>query len=98
MTIRRDGVAGGKGPRGITAASGLSRASAAEPGERLWRARRRHDSIDALLRDSEAGCVLEFRRNGRRLMTWRFGTHDEASAEAMRRLRDLQRAGWNTHW
>jgi hypothetical protein len=88
-------VAGGNGPREI---AGASRASPAGPGERLWRARRRHDYIDALLRDSDAGSVLEFRRNGRSLVTWRFGTRDEASAEAMRRLRDLQRAGWNTHW
>jgi hypothetical protein len=42
--------------------------------------------------------VLEFRRDGRSLLTWRFFTRDEASAEAMTRLRDLQRAGWNTHW
>ena len=42
--------------------------------------------------------MLEFRRNGRPLLTWRFGTRDEASAEAVRRLRDLERAGWNTHW
>jgi hypothetical protein len=31
-------------------------------------------------------------------MTWRFGTREEASAEATTRLRDLERAGWNTHW
>ena len=68
------------------------------PGERLWRARHRHHYIDALVRDSDAGSVLEFRRNGRSLVTWRFVTRDEASAEAMTRLRDLQRAGWNTHW
>jgi hypothetical protein len=68
------------------------------PGERLWRARRRHHYIDALLRDSDAGSVLEFRRNGRSLVTWRFATREAASAEAMTRLRDLERAGWNTHW
>jgi hypothetical protein len=71
---------------------------AAGPGERLWRARRRHHYIDALVRDSDTGSVLEFRRNGRSLVTWRFDTRAVASAEAMTRLRDLQRAGWNTHW
>lgn len=70
----------------------------AGPGERIWRARRRHHYIDALVRESDAGSVLEFRRNGRSLVTWRFETRDEASAEAMTRLRDLERAGWNTHW
>jgi hypothetical protein len=68
------------------------------PGDRLWRARRRHTYIDALVRDSDARWVLEFRRNGRLLLTWQFGTRDEASAEAMSRLRDLERAGWVTHW
>jgi hypothetical protein len=72
--------------------------AAAGPGERLWRARRRHNVIDALVRDADDGCVLEFRRNGRSLMTWRFGTREAASAEAAGRLRDLQRAGWNAHW
>jgi len=71
---------------------------AAGPRERLWRARRRHNIIDALLRNADDGWVLEFQRNGRSLMTWRFGTREAASVEAESRLRDLQRAGWNDHW
>ena len=91
-------MAGGNEPRGTTGANHPATDFPAGPGERLWRARRRHDSIDALVRDSDGGSILEFRRNGRLLITWPFGTHDEASAEALRRLRDLERAGWNTHW
>jgi hypothetical protein len=72
--------------------------SATGPAERLWRARRRHNYIDAIVRGADAGAVLEFRRNGRSLMTWPFATREEASAEAATRLRDLQRAGWAIHW
>jgi hypothetical protein len=71
---------------------------AIDPSLRLWRARRRHAYIDALVRDAESGVVLEFRRNGRPLMTWSFATREAATAEAATRLRDLERVGWNTHW
>jgi hypothetical protein len=72
--------------------------AAMEPHERLWRARRRHNYIDALVQDGPDGCLLEFRRNGKQLMTWRLANREAASAEAMTRLRDLQRAGWTDHW
>lgn len=72
--------------------------SAPGPSERLWRARRRHHYIDAILQDSTDGCTLEFRLNGKSLLTWRRENREQASDEAMTRLRDLQRAGWNVHW
>jgi hypothetical protein len=113
LTTRRVGVVGGnrhadhgREPRPDERAGTAPRlatreqltVSTAGPIERLWRARRRHTYIDAFVRESTVGCLLEFRRNGRSLMTWRFPTRDEASAEALTRLRDLQRVGWNTHW
>jgi hypothetical protein len=73
-------------------------ASVPAPHERLWRARRRHNYIDALIQELPDGCVLEFRRNGKSLMTWHLESRAAASAEAMARLGDLQRAGWNDHW
>lgn len=66
--------------------------------QRVWRARRRHDHIDAVLHDRGAGWDLAFLRNDRPLVIWRFTTRDDAVGEAAARLRDLQRAGWNVHW
>jgi hypothetical protein len=65
---------------------------------RLWRVRRRHDHIDAELGEDAGAWRLEFLRNDRRLLTWRFADRPAAEAEADRRLRDLQRAGWTLHW
>ena len=67
-------------------------------GTRLWRARRRHDHIDAVLSPAGTGWELRFLRNGRLLLSWRFPAADAARAEADARLRSLQRAGWTVHW
>jgi hypothetical protein len=65
---------------------------------RLWRARRRHDHIDAELRQHADGWQLEFLRNERPLVRWKFADLSSARQEADRRLRELQRAGWTLHW
>ena len=65
---------------------------------RLWRVRKRHDHIDALLQETGDGWQLQFGRNDRPLVVWQFDTQDEAQREADRRLRELQRAGWTAHW
>jgi len=66
--------------------------------ERIWRIRRRHDHIDALLRPRGGAWDLRFTRNDRVLITQEFRNRDAAIAAADTRLRELQRAGWNTHW
>lgn len=66
--------------------------------ERLWRVRRRHHHIDALLGRSGAHWELRFTRNDRVLFTRQYEARAAACAEAEARLRELQRAGWNTHW
>ncbi len=66
--------------------------------ERLWRVRHRHDHIDAVLRSREFHWDLRFIRNERVLLTRRYERRDAACADADHRLRELQRAGWNTHW
>ena len=66
--------------------------------DRLWRLRRRHDHIDAIIRRRGALWELTFLRNDRLMLTRHYTRLDLARAEADRRLRDLQRAGWNTHW
>lgn len=65
---------------------------------RLWRVRRRRDHIDALLNAGGAGWDLQFLRNDRRLVVWHYETREAASAEAHARLRELERAGWTSHW
>ena len=65
---------------------------------RLWRARRRHDRIDAVLRCIGTTWVLEYWRNDRHMVTRRYETEMKARAEAQARLEELQRAGWVDHW
>jgi hypothetical protein len=65
---------------------------------RLWRARRRHDHLDALLQQEGASWRLQFFRNDRLLLTWSYPDRETARAEARRRLHELQRAGWTVHW
>jgi hypothetical protein len=65
---------------------------------RLWRARRRHHHIDAMLRDTAAGWELMFLRDDRVLLTWTFADRAAAVADADRRLGELVRAGWVRHW
>jgi hypothetical protein len=67
-------------------------------GVRLWRARRRHDHVDAVLRQDGAGWLLQFFHNDRSLLAWPYPDPESARAEAAERLRALQRAGWNVHW
>jgi hypothetical protein len=64
----------------------------------LWRVRRRHDHIDAVLRVLETEWELEYRRNDRPMIAWRFEARADVDAEARSRLQALQRAGWTTHW
>jgi hypothetical protein len=65
---------------------------------RLWRARRRHDRIDAVLRGAAAGWEVQYFRNDRLLAGRTYPTAAAARAEALARLRDLERAGWVPHW
>lgn len=66
---------------------------------RLWRARRRHHHIDAMLLDRAVACWdLTFLHDDHALMTWTFTDRESAVAEADRRLAELIRAGWNVHW
>jgi hypothetical protein len=68
--------------------------------ERIWRARRHHTWIDAQLRPASdgAGFELQFFYDGTLVLSRVWPTRDDAVAHAGNQLRDLQRAGWNTHW
>jgi hypothetical protein len=73
--------------------------SAASDGPlRLWRARKRHDAIDAILHGGDADAEIEFRLNGRTLMRRRYASAAAAREAADVQLRELQRVGWNEHW
>jgi hypothetical protein len=41
---------------------------------------------------------LQFARNDRPLIVWEFENAREARDEAERKLKELQRVGWNLHW
>ena len=66
--------------------------------QRLWRVRRRHDSIEAHLRPVPSGWSLQFSRNGRMIFAQTWPTRDEAASAANVRLQELLRVGWNEHW
>jgi hypothetical protein len=68
-------------------------------GERLWRLRKRQQTIDAMLRRSRAGIVvLEYTMNGRRLTLRPCASRRQAIATATEKRQELERAGWATHW
>lgn len=69
-----------------------------DQGLRLWRARRRHDRIDAVLKPIGTITVLEYWRNDRLMVARRYTTEDMARADASAKLQELQRAGWIDHW
>jgi hypothetical protein len=67
--------------------------------ERLWRVRKNHTSIDARVRDNPSGDVeVQFFYDGVLVVARRWASRDEALSHAAEQLRELQRAGWNTHW
>ena len=65
---------------------------------RLWRVRKDHTWIDAQVSSGPLGVEVRFLLDGERALSRRFPTRALATADADRRLRDLQRAGWTTHW
>jgi hypothetical protein len=65
---------------------------------RLWRMRRRHQHIDATLAPDGAAWRLTFLRNDRPMIVWRYDEEAAARGEAELRRRDLERAGWTSHW
>jgi hypothetical protein len=67
--------------------------------ERIWRLRKRQHRIDAVLRATgEGGCALEFTMNGRRLTVRNCVSRAHAVKAATEQRKELERAGWTTHW
>jgi len=65
---------------------------------RLWRARRRHLHIDAVLERRRGQWTVTFSRNDRPLAAIDFPDERTARLEARARLRELELAGWIDHW
>jgi hypothetical protein len=66
--------------------------------ERLWRVRKNHTSIDAQISDHDAGVEIRYFYDGEPVLSQQWPTRQLALTDAAARLRDLQRAGWTTHW
>jgi hypothetical protein len=67
--------------------------------DRLWRVRKNHVWIDAQLLERPAGATqLKYFYDGELLYTSHHPTRAAAEADAIARLRELQRADWNVHW
>jgi hypothetical protein len=64
----------------------------------LWRIRKKHAWLEALVASGPDTVELSFRLDGEPIFSRCFATRALAVADADRRLRDLQRAGWTTHW
>jgi hypothetical protein len=67
---------------------------------RVWRLRKNSTWLEARLSESaeERGVELRFFRDNTLISSRRWPTREEAMADAERQLRELQRAGWNSHW
>ena len=65
---------------------------------RLWRARRRHVHIDAVLEGRGRLWVLTFFRNDRPMASIEFPTQRAARSAARIKLKELEVAGWIDHW
>jgi hypothetical protein len=67
---------------------------------RIWRLRKDHTWIDARLRPcADSGDVeVQFFYDGALLFARRWPSRELALTHADDQLRNLQRAGWNTHW
>jgi len=67
---------------------------------RLWRLRKDHRLIEAIVRvrtDSE-GVTLKINYNGEATDSRQWPTYELAAKAADARLRDFLRQGWATHW
>jgi hypothetical protein len=73
--------------------------SAGSTSSRIWRLRKRQQTIDALLHQgANSSVTLEFVLNGRRITARAWPTRREAVKAAVEKRKELERAGWATHW
>jgi hypothetical protein len=68
--------------------------------ERVWRVRKSHTWIDAQIRGCPQSTDVEIRfsYDGVPMLVRRWPSRERALTHAAEELRELQRAGWVTHW
>src|SRR4030095_5530614 len=66
--------------------------------ERLWRVRKRQQSVDAVVREIEGEVTLEFVMNGKRVTARNWPSRAQAIKAATEKRKELERAGWATQW
>ncbi len=70
-----------------------------DTGHRLWRLRKLHQAIDAMLADAgDGGTRLQVLLNGEVMYTRHWPTRAPALEEAAGRRAELEREGWMPHW
>lgn len=69
-----------------------------DPGIRIWRVRRRGESIDASVHHAAGAWRLQLTRRGRVIGDWDFETRGDAIDAARARRQEFERAGWTEHW
>lgn len=69
-------------------------------GTRIWRLRKLHQQVDALLRDDgeSGGVETRFLYNGELAYLRRWPTRELALADAAEKRAELEREGWTAHW
>ena len=65
---------------------------------RLWRVRKRQQSVDAVVRELDGDVTLEFVMNVKRVTARKWPSRAQAVKAATEKLKELERAGWATHW
>jgi len=70
----------------------------ANPPERIWRLRKRHHQVDALLRVDEEGVEIRFLYDGTLTYSRRWPARAIALAHAAEKREELERSGWTMHW
>jgi hypothetical protein len=78
--------------------SGSASAPSRAAGQRLWRLRKLHQSVDAELEDSGDAASVRFFYNGELAYERRWPTRALALAEAAGKRLELEREGWTAHW
>lgn len=64
----------------------------------LWRLRKRNHRVDAQLEESPRRVELRFVYDGRPVFAREWRTRRSALAQASKKRRELERAGWVEHW
>jgi len=68
-------------------------------GHRVWRLRKLHQAIDAVLTEETSdGVELQFLLHGEVMYARRWPARAEALADAAARRAELEREGWMPHW